>query len=212
MVDLFGEPERQSALSQFFTPMWVARRAARWLPRDGYVLEPSAGRGNLIQAAVEVGIPPDRVMACEIDDRWATVLRERWPELDVYVGDFMSAPVASAISPRVLTAFMNPPYEQDADVDHVVRAVERCRGAIAIVKSDFEFSQTRDSKLWRWARPVRRAILVDRPQFGETDKNTASDGPARNYVVLQIVPADVVGTGYAVLEERWRRNDAPEAP
>ena len=206
--DLFGEPARTAELSQFFTPAWLARRAARWLPKTGRILEPSAGRGNLIEAALRQGVSIDRIQAIELDAAWCNVLRQRWPGLWLYAEtDFLE------LHPEPLpgAAFMNPPYEDDQDARHVALALEWCGRAIVIVKADFEYSAERDRVLWRKARVVRRGICVDRPAFGETEEK-GGGGAARNYVALDIRPEYDVGGAYAVLEERWRKNGGDDAP
>jgi predicted RNA methylase len=207
-VDLFGEPARTAELSQFFTPMWLARRAMRWIPPSARILEPSAGRGNLIDGWLRAAGPEAerRVTAVEKDPRFYELLRRRFPRAHLYCGDFLEWLPTSG---RWDAAPMNPPYEGGQDASHVAHALELVDRVVAIVKSDFEYSAARDRVLWSRARVVRRALIVDRPDFGETMEKDA-EGPTRNYVVLQIVPAAQVGGAYDVREERWRRAD-PEA-
>ena len=197
-LDLFGEPARTAGLSQFFTPMWVARRAARWIPPtiDGMptrVLEPSAGCGNLVAGWLwSAGAEREsQVTTCEVDPRWYDVLRRTFPKAHHYCGSFLEWTPLMRVDDgtRRLWAFpsqigrwdyaiQNPPYEEGADAAHVVKALEHCERVVAVVKSDFEFSAARDRVVWSRARPVRRALLVDRPDFGETMEKD-SEGPAR---------------------------------
>lgn len=207
-ADLFGEPPRTAELSQYFTPMWLARRAATLIPletegRWTRVLEPSAGRGNLVEGLTANGMPQRQISLVEKDERWIEPLRARFPEASIACSDFLSWAPSTPL-PRFDYAFMNPPYEDGADVAHVVRALELCNRVIAIVKSDFEFSAERERVLWSRARVRRRVILVDRPEFGETIEKPGF-GPARNYVVLEIVASLNTWAAYQVEEVRWRK-------
>lgn len=199
-TDLFGEPVRLAEESQWFTPRWLARRAAQWLPWDATVLEPSAGSGNLVAAALSTRAPR-LVVAVEHDSRFAVRLLARFDgdPVEVCEADFLAWEPTSSFD----CALTNPPYEDGQDAQHLARALELCGRAVAIVKSDFEFGAERDRTFWRLYRPVRRGICVDRPAFGSTDGG--GGGAARNYVALAIVPRDDVGPAYTVLEERWRR-------
>lgn len=210
-ADLFGEPPRTAELSQYFTPAWLARRAATLIPletegRPTRVLEPSAGRGNLVEGLRANGMRTAMITAVERDERWLPFLLERFGGLQVHHADFLSWAPSTPL-PRFDYAFMNPPYEDGADVAHVVRALELCDRVIAIVKSDFEYGAERDRVLWSRARVTRRRILVDRPDFGETMEKP-SLGAARNYVVLEIVPALNAWAAYTVDEVRWRKRGA----
>jgi predicted RNA methylase len=208
-LDLFGEPARTAELSQYFTPMWLAERSARWIPletagRATRVLEPSAGRGNLVAGMLRAGFSQRVITLVEKDPRWFAALDASYPIAAKSCADFLSwEPLTDE---RFDYALMNPPYEEGADAEHVVHALAFCNRVIALVKSDFEFSAERERVLWHRARVRRRAILVDRPEFGETVEK-AGFGPARNYVVLEIEPAPSprVFLAYNVVEERWRK-------
>lgn len=209
-ADLFGEPPRTAALSQYFTPAWLARRAATLIPletegRPTRVIEPSAGRGNLVGGLLANGMPQRMISVVEKDPRWCDFLRRRFPDAQIANADFLSWAPSTPL-PRFDYAFMNPPYEDGADVAHVVRALELCDRVIAIVKSDFEYSAERERILWSRARVTRRVILVDRPDFGETMEKSL--GAARNYVVLEIVPSLNTWASYRVDESRWRKRGA----
>jgi len=211
-ADLFGEPSRTGTLSQFFTPAWLARRAVRWIdPRGARVLEPSAGRGNLIEAYIREhgrtgAANGDRIEACEVDPRWAAFLRERFGWLAVHDGDFLA--IAATFAGRGFNlGLCNPPYESGQDAEHVARLLEITGDVITIVKSDFEYSAARDRVLWQRARVVQRGLCIDRPDFGKV-REKKKQGPERNFVALRIVPAEDVGGAYDVVEERWRRKES----
>lgn len=215
-TDLFGEPERTATLSQFFTPAWLARRIVeRWVPSGVLVLEPNAGRGNFVEPLLARG----PVLACEIDPLLCRFLRDRFrrqldePDggFDLLEVDFLTVrPDVYGTTAVPYLAVMNPPYEDGQDVSHIAHALEHTGRVIAVVKSDFEFGAERDRAFWRHACVARRAILVDRPDFGATAET--SSGPSRNYVVLEIARVRNAHVGsttlYYVNEERWRRPNA----
>ena len=215
-LDLF-EPERKSALSQWFTPAWIARRLALWLPvaSTGFVLEPSAGSGELVEGLARAGWPVGRIIAVELDPEWCAHLRRRFPGLRLIEGDFLSAEVQSQIPwAEIRHVLTNPPYEGGLDIAFL----ELCLGAldvdhgrvVALVKTDIEYSTVR-LPFWRdLARVERRARLLERPSFGRHVDGEKQGGAERNYVGLDIVarvfPRDP-GTIELVEEEAWSKTD-----
>lgn len=215
--DLF-EPERTSELSQWMSPTWIARRLACWVPVEasGYVLEPSAGSGQLVEGLIRAGWPVERIVAVEIDGRWCAHLRERFPGLRVIEGDFLALAKAwQGFPPRhVLT---NPPYEGGADVAFLeasLRLVGPLGSVCALVKTDIEYSSGR-MPLWRdTARVERRARLVERPAFGRHVDGEKVTGAERNYVGLELALRSsprAVGAVELVAEEAWSRTDPESA-
>ncbi len=215
--DLF-EPARTSDLAQWFTPTWIARRLACWVPVEasGYVLEPSAGSGQLVEGLIRAGWPVERIVAVEIDARWCAHLRERFPGLHVIEGDFLELAKAWQGFPprRVLT---NPPYEGGADVAFLeasLRLVGPLGSVCALVKTDIEYSSGR-MPLWRdTARVQRRARLVERPAFGRHVDGEKVTGAERNYVGLELTlrgSPRAVGAVELVAEEAWSRTDPESA-
>lgn len=215
-LDMF-EPERSSALSQWFTPAWIARRLALWLPveRDGYVLEPSAGSGELVEGLVRAGWPLDRIIACEIDPVWCTYLRTRFGSaLRVIEGDFLGLPTQLTLRALpVRHALLNPPYEDDADVAFIeacLRLLGFAGRAVCLVKTDIEYSSGR-APLWaQTARVSRRARLIERPAFGRHVDGQRQGCAERNYVGLELMARNrprVPGEVELVAEEAWSRYD-----
>lgn len=215
-IDMF-EPERTSALSQWFTPAWIARRLALWLPvePDGYVLEPSAGSGELVEGLVRAGWPLDRIIACEIDPVWCAYLRTRFGSaLRVIEGDFLG--LSTQLTLRALPvrhALLNPPYEDDADVAFIeacLRLLGFAGRAVCLVKTDIEYSAGR-APLWaQTARVSRRARLIERPAFGRHVDGQRQGGAERNYVGLELMARNrprVPGEVEVVAEEAWSRHD-----
>lgn len=200
-TDLFGEPTRDPEQSQLFTPMWLARRMVTWIRRDARVLEPACGTGNLLAALVEAGHRPELLAGIERDARMVDFARERLPGVDVRCSDFFDLGLADAPADVVL---MNPPYEENAHLRFVLRALRIAPVVIALVPADFEFTQARDAELWA-ARGVvrRRAILPERVRF-------AGEGGQNEHVALLIarrMQARRYGEERLVCEETWRPGD-----
>lgn len=215
--DLF-EPERTSDLAQWFTPTWIARRLACWIPVEaaGYVLEPSAGSGQLVDGLVRAGWPVERIVAVELDPRWCEHLRQRFPGLTVIEGDFLALAKAwRGAPPRHV--LLNPPYEDGADVAFIeaaLRLVTAGGSVCALVKTDIEYSSGR-MPLWRdAARVERRARLLERPAFGRHVDGEKVTGAERNYVGIEVVRRTsprAVGAVELVAEEAWSRTDPESA-
>jgi phosphatidylethanolamine/phosphatidyl-N-methylethanolamine N-methyltransferase len=53
----------------------------------GAVVELGAGTGNVTEALLEGGVPPDRLIAVELDPALARILRRRFPQIRVVEGD-----------------------------------------------------------------------------------------------------------------------------
>ena len=74
----------------------LGRLVAREVRRepDEVVLELGAGTGAITQALLEAGIPPDKLIAVEIDAELAAFLRRRFPALAVLEADAFDLPKA----------------------------------------------------------------------------------------------------------------------
>lgn len=198
-TDLFGEPARDLSKSQLFTPMWLARRMATMVPRSARVLEPSCGRGNLVKALLEQGHAPENILAIDADERMASFAREQCGGVAVLCCDFLKY---EGVGFNV--ALMNPPYEGNQHLDHVLHALDLVDVVIALVPADFEFTQERDSRLWATqALVTHRKLLPERVKF-------TGDGGQNEHVVLRMVRrmrhrrSDDERTVY---EQTWRPGD-----
>jgi hypothetical protein len=136
--DVIGEivcsgcvPDHRS--HQFYpTPDHLATFAAELLNvHDGeylYVLEPSAGTGQLIAA-----LPSNcRVTAVEVSGLHCAVLKSRFPAATVIEGDFLVLPTA-CVYDRVL---MNPPFDRgqwQSHLEHAARSVVPTGKLVAIL-------------------------------------------------------------------------------
>lgn len=133
-VALPPEAYRQAGLGQWFTPPWLAAEVAAMAGVRGLVvLEPSAGSGRIVRACLDAGAR--RVIAYEIDPRWAAELRRTFAgePVDVHEGDFLRAPLDGPAreAERIVG---NPPYDHGCDTAHLERyadLLERTRGASA---------------------------------------------------------------------------------
>lgn len=86
------------------------------------VLEPSAGTGRLIDAALRLNRPME-IEAVEVVPRIADALRERYKDRDLLVfnGDFMEYRVESA-DEAFDVILMNPPFNGGLDIKHIKHA------------------------------------------------------------------------------------------
>jgi len=143
-LDRGGVVDQKRTLEQFFTPPHLARRMAEALDIrcSDEVLEPSAGGGNLVAAALEMAAI---VQPIELDAKLAgglhRAMREHFGDRHcpgtlrpVMQRDFMEVPALSITPDKVL---MNPPFSANQDVQHVCRALNMLRpgGKLAAIMS-----------------------------------------------------------------------------
>lgn len=193
-LDLVADP----ALSQWQTPMWLAKRMAAWVWRGARVLEPGAGAGNLVAALLEAGHQPRDIIAIERDVRFAMHLEQTFAGVNVVCADFLAIEPA----PRIDVVLMNPPFEKNLHMHFALKALETARQVVMLAPVNIEYSLQRDERLWREkAYVARRARLPLRPQFG------GPDGPKFDSVVLMLKrrtePRREDET-IEVMEEVWR--------
>lgn len=121
-------------------PLYVERGAERLT-----VLEPSAGTGNLARAAVAKGGIVDCV---EYQAELAEQLRASGLYRDVRRGDFLAIE-PTPIYDRVI---MNPPFDRERDIDHVMHALKFLKPdghLTAVMSAGTEFRETRKSVAFR---------------------------------------------------------------
>jgi hypothetical protein len=102
----------------------------------GLILEPSAGHGALIEAAMKV-YPSAGFLAFEVNFTLAKMVQELLG-LEDLSGDFMAA-APMAVADLVL---MNPPFERGQDMEHVRRAFDWLKPGgqlVAIMSPGFTF-------------------------------------------------------------------------
>lgn len=145
------------------------RQAAR-------VLEPSAGTGNLARLARAAGC----VVTCvELHAGRARAL-ENEAGWHVIAADFLT------LEPRMLydRVVMNPPWDRERDVDHVVHALEFLKPdglLVAVMSAGTEFRETRKAAAFRELMAGMRARWTDLPE-----RSFASVGTNANAVILRV--------------------------
>lgn len=107
---------QQQTFQSFNTPPGVASQMMEWadLTAGDKVLEPSAGTGNLIRAAMAHGIFQSDITAVEIDEKKASALK-------CLCADFLACNGDLGKFDKVL---MNPPFTRGADIAHIQHALK----------------------------------------------------------------------------------------
>lgn len=109
---------------------WVVVLAEVAGAGDVTVLEPSAGKGDLLEA-IKAANPQARIVACEINHQLAWICEQKG--FKVERGDFLQH---ESTKPDIVV--MNPPFERGSDVKHVLHAAGLMREGgrlVAIVSS-----------------------------------------------------------------------------
>lgn len=199
-ADLFGMPRLDAEQSQWMTPPWLARRLASWVPRGARVLEPSCGTGNLLQALLSNGHDAKLLLGVERDDRLADHAYERFMGLvSVWKGDFLALDFGKRRFDYVL---MNPPFEGNAHMHFVLRALELAPVVVGVFPVAFRFGGERDRVLWAQAGAVTHvALMPERVDYGG-DQSGKFDS-----VALRIMRREhprIAETRAQVFEEVWR--------
>ncbi len=208
-VNLLGEPLLDPAQSQWFTPMWLARKLASWVQPNQLVLEPSCGTGNLIAALLEQGHPPNRICGVERDQRMAEFARARFDDkVRITWCDFFTP--GHHRMPGWDVVLGNFPFEDNEHLYFTRDALLIAPAVIAIYPSSFEFSQERDAQLWATKGVVRRrARMPERVRYEGGATSTAGSG-SFDSVALKIARRHGprrTGEVLDVREECWRPGD-----
>lgn len=184
-----GQVETARDLGWFPTP---APLAAELVERCGVgpgdrVLEPSAGTGAIVRALLN---RTTTVYACEIDEERARVIRECFPPVTLYVGDFMTFGVEddAALFDHVV---MNPPFCKVGigdHLDHVCYAFNRVRRGgrlVSVLPSSVTFREDRRHRAFReWAKDAHGGTIEPLPPG-----SFSGSGTAVNTVVLTMTRA-----------------------
>lgn len=158
------------------------------LSKDGdqLILEPSAGQGHIADAICrEAELPPIEITVCEILPENNIILGEKGycPE-----GDFFSfAEICKEQSLFFDRILMNPPFEKQADLEHLATAYEiLAEGGIlvAVMSAGGFFRQNRKSKAFR-------NTFLDRAHFEQNPAGSfKSSGTMVNTNLLKLVKGD----------------------
>lgn len=135
-----------------------------------FILEPSAGRGALIQAIMACD-PTAEVGYFEIQPDLADALQVAFPHRLVRLGlDFMEAGVVFDMALRGVDAVvMNPPFSGKREVDHVHRALDILemarapKGLSAVMSTGVTFRTDTKTKMFRDRLKDLRAEVTDNP-------------------------------------------------
>ena len=171
-------PAYDPSLGQWWTPDAYALSMLRACFPDGLagatVLEPSAGVGAFVAAALEHGAA--RVVAVELDPRLVAHLEARFAgdsRVEVVRGDFLR--IALAFSGQRLRRFDavigNPPYDKGADVDHLEAWNTIGRGVarrFALTKINALAGADAWRRVWSRSTITDLTVCVRRPAFSGT--------------------------------------------
>lgn len=164
LFDPTDEPQRKEDLDQWFTDPKLAAEFVRWsrVTIGDYVVEPTAGCGNLVKPLVEAGAVVD---AYELDPQWVAYLRKQ--EFDCAkihdAGDFLAVPLPEK---KFDLCVMNPPLSGGMDGVFLRHLLDWADRVCAIVQTRTMHSIDRRKKLWSLAKVNRIEFLSDRPSFG----------------------------------------------
>ena len=134
----------------FETPIEVVNKMLELAPyTGGYVLEPSAGMGAI---ALNLGVPTDMIVCVEKNaDRCKSLVDKKFAA--VINADFLTYPAYDHIW-KISHVYMNPPFEELQDIDHVKHAYELLAigGTLVAVMSESPFFRTdkkaEEFRLW----------------------------------------------------------------
>lgn len=127
------------------------------------VLEPSAGTGNLARRIKDQ--KPHPIVDCiEIQPKLAAALRQSIGFRNVWCADFLTVkPDPKNLYDRVV---MNPPFDRERDIDHVIHALEFLKPdgyLTAIMSAGTEFRETRKAVAFRALMQKMNARFNDLP-------------------------------------------------
>ena len=188
---LFDEPAYRPELAQWHTPPKLAAKMATEhadLLRDHLVIEPAAGGGSLVRAALDVGA--ELVVAVEIDPAWCKRLRERFErEIDearviIIEADFLAWAASDAARTLLeelarfasdITTLSNPPFDDGLDTCFLeaLRGLGIADGQgtlfaehVTLTNASALFGRERFDRVWSKSHVRRESKLVQRPRFG----------------------------------------------
>ncbi|HEY9343782.1 MAG TPA: hypothetical protein VIQ53_00665, partial [Inquilinus sp.] len=137
------------------------------------------GTGNLAARAAAAGAVVDCV---EIQAGLADQLRRAGRCRRVTTADFLSSlPDPDALYDRVI---MNPPFDRERDIDHVIHALEFLKPGgllVAILSAGTEFRETRKSEAFRALMEKMNARWSDLPPG-----SFSSVGTNCNTIILKV--------------------------
>jgi len=159
-------------LDQFFTPAALAKKVVEMADVAGRcVLEPSAGDGVLVEAAVAEGALD--VLAVEIDTKHLRELARIRPRVRTQHMDFLEmGSVQTGLFQRIV---MNPPFSRQRDIQHVLHALAFLAPGgklVAIMSAGVKFRQDRLAKAFRARLDSYKSVIAELPQNSFKESGT----------------------------------------
>lgn len=170
---LTGRFDTKHAGDFFQTPNPIATELARFAVRPGdVVLEPSAGHGRLVRAALAHGAQGLRIV--ERDPARMKKLREEFSgAMPAYKVEFIEKDFLAVDSFQVDSVVMNPPFSRSWDVAHVMRAIHFLKPGgrlAAICSAGVRF---REGKTYKELRnKIGEDAITDLPEHSFRDEGT----------------------------------------
>jgi predicted RNA methylase len=161
----FEFEQRSVALNQWYTPPELAKRMAELVDLRGKrVLEPSAGSGNLVRAALDAGA--SFVSAVDVDPRNVAALCERFDQegrFGAWRRDFLNG---EGEYHGFDIALMNPPWDEGVHWRHVVHALKFAPVVVCLAQLAMLEGAERKAGLWDRFELSQLAVCSSRPAFG----------------------------------------------
>lgn len=159
----------------------VIEAAELWSLDPLSILEPSAGTGSISSRAVNPypkqhyhtnECAKHHVTAIELDPERAKSLAQDGRYRVVYARDFLTVTPNGKLFDRVL---MNPPFDRDRDIDHVVHAISFLKPGgilVAIMSASTEFAESRKALALRKQVDAWRGRFMDLPEDSFKESGT----------------------------------------
>lgn len=133
-----------------------------WLEEGMKVFEPSAGIGGLADFIAPI-IGVENLYCAELQKGNVVILREKGYK--VTEGDFMAIPIPTP--PTFERLVMNPPFERQQDIDHVLHAWEFLKPGgrlVAIMASSVKFRENKKTADFREFVEINSGKILDNPE------------------------------------------------
>lgn len=184
-----GPAPRAEALSQFFTPPWLAKKMVELAALGPLetVLEPAGGRGALVRAILDAGVEGVHVTVHEIDPRMVAELRAIEGNVDVVEGSYLDQ---AGDRGEYAVCLQNPPYENGLDGKFLAKACAEASTVVALVRANIFYGSTRFASVWSQYGKHLTAVrhIVARPDF--TEGTPGVHGAMSDFVVIRLDDLD----------------------
>jgi hypothetical protein len=147
----------------FETPRAVVERMLELMPFDYInstdILEPSAGLGAIARILIEKGVPENNLILVEKNENRVCELNKQFGSCKVLWDDFLTLNNLQVSMWKISHIYMNPPFEELQDIDHVKHAydllAEGGRMVSVMAESAFFRSDAKSSAFRTWLEIVR---------------------------------------------------------